>query len=573
MKNRAPFYYLFFFGIAVASVGIAFSPAFVVRYFRPAGIHSTFTLIKVYAIQISAIAAGLALSSYSVLRITNSPLSHRVHGAWLHGSLTYGLDFLLALILLPFVLYDVQRIVQITPMGYNEGWNAYHTMRFLHGGPLYLPLDGFPVNPNNYPPLSFLIIGTLIRLAGHPMLTGRLVAFAAFFCVAVLVFRAVYVLTRHWTASVLGGLLWLMLMVRVINGYVGMYDPQMLGHVFTVGALTLYVEWRGRLTVARTTALAVLCVLGLFVKPLLVPVPVTLAFALLLTEKRQAGVFVLAGIVATAAMLLGSWLAFGRDFFTDILLNLGRRWGFEHWREDLRYVLVTRGAAALLTVFAAPLLWVEKKWLFLLVYLSVSLGVPLYYSGVDGVSINVWFDFLIATSVVVGLLVGRLMTLPGRNTRVAAWVIVIACLGPCLPYLKADLEEAFDHTYMREQAPLYRDEVQLFRSTPGPALFRIPSLGFDSGKEFLFAPFDGTELILTGRVPERTLTDRIRDGEFSLIALSIDLTDALRMIDASKASSREPRKTGDWWTDNTLIAISKRYRLLNHRYSYVYVPR
>ena len=39
----------------------------------------------------------------------------------------------------------------------NEGWNAFQAMRALGAGPLYPPPGG--LTGNNYPPLSFYIVG------------------------------------------------------------------------------------------------------------------------------------------------------------------------------------------------------------------------------------------------------------------------------------------------------------------------------------------------------------------------------------------------------------------------------
>ncbi len=62
---------------------------------------------------------------------------------------------------------------------YNEGWNAYHAAsamqapRTLYPGPQSLLT-------NNYPPLSFFIVGAVSALTGgDAILAGRLVAFVS----------------------------------------------------------------------------------------------------------------------------------------------------------------------------------------------------------------------------------------------------------------------------------------------------------------------------------------------------------------------------------------------------------
>ena len=62
-------------------------------------------------------------------------------------------------LLLPFLAQDLARVPRATPIDYVEGWNAFHTARVMRGEPLYRPVDGLPLAPVNYPPLSFLMVG------------------------------------------------------------------------------------------------------------------------------------------------------------------------------------------------------------------------------------------------------------------------------------------------------------------------------------------------------------------------------------------------------------------------------
>ena len=552
-----------------------FSPSFVVKHFRPAGIHAISTLIKVLALQAFGIAAGLAISSYAVLRITDNPLIRRIRSLFaLWSAILLGLDLILLLLLAPFLLYDAQRMGYITPIAFNEGYNAYHTSRFLHGGALYLPLTGFPITPVNYPPLSFLLIGALGHLTGSLVLTARSVSFMAMLFVAVLIFWIIHALHRNRTAAALGALLWLTLMARIGDQYVGMFDLQMLGHGFSVGALALYVRWRENLTLSMIGMLAFLCCVGLFIKPLVVAVPITLAIALLWADKRRFGIFAAAGIAVSVAMILGSWLLFGQNFLTNMSLEGHRQWRLSEWVSDVNSVMVAHAGIALLTVLPLFLLKGNKTCPFIYIYVPVSLLTGLYFSGADGTSVNVWFDFFVAAAIAVGFLAGRLPTQTPVQARVTVCGILVASLLPCLAGLKPALDKVLDYDALRQGAQIYRDEVELLRSTPGPALFEIPSSGFDAGKEFLFDPFWGTELIERGRFPESVLTDRIRGGDFSVIALSFDLAEKLKRLDASKVGLLKPTRTLlTRWTDNTLLSISERYQLLDHRYSYLYIPR
>src|SRR5689334_17460647 len=81
------------------------------------------------------------------------------------------------------------------PNGYNEGWNAYWADAAWRGRALYPAVDS-PIS-DNYPPLSFYIVGALGRLIGDNVFAGRLLALLSLLAVACNVF----VWLRLWQVS------------------------------------------------------------------------------------------------------------------------------------------------------------------------------------------------------------------------------------------------------------------------------------------------------------------------------------------------------------------------------------
>jgi len=59
------------------------------------------------------------------------------------------------------------------PLDPNEGWNAYHAQSAMSGGVLYPGQGSFLFN--NYPPVSFYVVGTLGRVVGDQIVAGRIV--------------------------------------------------------------------------------------------------------------------------------------------------------------------------------------------------------------------------------------------------------------------------------------------------------------------------------------------------------------------------------------------------------------
>src|SRR5260370_34811100 len=64
----------------------------------------------------------------------------------------------------------------------NEGWNAFQAARAIGTGPLYSGPQA--LTGNNYPPLSFYLVGWAARLLGDPIVAGRIIAPIAALAVA-----------------------------------------------------------------------------------------------------------------------------------------------------------------------------------------------------------------------------------------------------------------------------------------------------------------------------------------------------------------------------------------------------
>src|SRR5580704_4122273 len=75
------------------------------------------------------------------------------------------------------VLPNLIAVPFVFERNYNEGWNVYNTQRFFSGAVVY---DDDLWRVNNYPPVSFLLVGTLERVVGESLLSGRLVALLSF---------------------------------------------------------------------------------------------------------------------------------------------------------------------------------------------------------------------------------------------------------------------------------------------------------------------------------------------------------------------------------------------------------
>ncbi len=521
------------------------------------------------------------------IRLRDGILAKKITGGtWVHSIAFFCLLGAFVLVSFPFLLHDTFGMRYLIPVNYDEGWNAIHTSRLHNGGSLYGPVAGFPLTPVNYPPLSFLIVSVLSYVGRDILLTGRVVSLVSFLFVTYLIFRIIANLTSGWQAPLLGSLVWLALIARMSDHYVGMYEPQMLGHVFSLGALYLYSRWGDDLDFRQTCVLAALCCFGLFIKLIFVAVPITIATTLLVRNRARFWTFSFAGAGIFSLMLLGGWLYGGNHLFSNFL-ELDREWSALKALSGIQFLLHWRLFVLLLPFALLPFRW-RRKRLVILPYFVFSFLIGAFFAGGEGVSKNAWFDFFIAGSLVIGLLAAEWMNLKDPLARIAVYGVLVSTLLP-FPINLRSLERVLDYNAFAQDEKAYRQDVELLRSIPGPALFEDPLLGFAAGKEFLFDPFAGSQMIASGRVPERVLTDRIRERYFGAIVLSFDLEEMLGRIDRATLASLKPGTLGVRWTGGTLKAASEnyklldgppRYYLLNHRLLdprhpryYFYLPR
>src|SRR5260370_2642983 len=84
---------------------------------------------------------------------------------------------LLAVLAVYFMVWPVWRVGFPIEIAQNEGWNAYHADAAMGAAPLYPPTDTLIVN--NYPPLSFYVVGGLARAFGDALYVGRVLSLIA----------------------------------------------------------------------------------------------------------------------------------------------------------------------------------------------------------------------------------------------------------------------------------------------------------------------------------------------------------------------------------------------------------
>lgn len=426
----------------------------------------------------------------------------------------------------------------------NEGWNAGHLARAWGPGLLYPAPDALIAN--NYPPLSFWLIGLVQPLVGDSIIAGRLVSLASEAAVGAVTFLLVRRLTgaRDW--AVAGALFFAGFAVTLLRGYLAMNDPQWLAQALMAGALVLLVPRAAseRPMPGRVAAAAVLTVAGGLVKHNLVAVPIAVTLWLFVAERRSFLIWAITGTALVTAACAALFAIWGRDVFLDVL---GPARSYSALRMAAHGVpLLLLAAPGLLA--ARPLLdhWREDpRRLLPLFLLAVAIPTAILQRSGDGVDINATFETVVALAIAVPVGCSLRAERPGR------W-FALALLPACALVPVALLADARELTGRGAAERDWRPFIQRIAAARGPVACDDQALCHWAGRRSALDFFAMKQRLLKGDVP--TLRIALDRHAFALIAM---------------------RGDNPGWHENRLIpAIHARYRVTYVAHGYeLLVPR
>ncbi|HTO41476.1 MAG TPA: 6-pyruvoyl-tetrahydropterin synthase-related protein [Rhizomicrobium sp.] len=382
---------------------------------------------------------------------------------------------------------------------YNEGWNAFHALAAMTGGTLYPQPPSLMTN--NYPPLSFFVVGGVGWLTGDLIVAGRLVSLVATLVAGAAVFAIARRMEMAGTIALFVCVLFLGKLLAA-SSYIGINDPQMLGHAFGCLGFLAVITAKGNV---RWLALgALLLTAALFVKQMLVVQPLVLLIWLACTDRRSAWWFAGLGLGFGAIGLGFSYLAFGFDplaaLFSARLYRLD--WVGQSARDFLLVSFAPLGAALFLLGRARGFA------LLCGLYAVLGLAIGLYFDGGAGVGRNALFDAAIGCALCAGLVVQRLRP-------AGAFALAVACL---LPLAVAGVERASLRDVAQKQQ-VTRADIDFLRNRPGPAMCEFLSYCYWAGKEAQIDAFNTGQAILTGARAATDVTRLLDAKVFSTIQL------------------------------------------------------
>lgn len=417
----------------------------------------------------------------------------------------------IALLLPPLVAatFEVSR-------SYNEGWNAYHATRAYAAAPLYPANDA--LISNNYPPLSFFIVGAFAKLVGDAIMAGRILALLGLGMTTINIGLAIFLLSGNRLAALFGSSVFLGLMAGAYGSYVAMNDPQWLGHGIMTTGLLLFLRYRA--VPAIVTLAAVIMVSAGLIKHNLLPVPVAVTVWIFLYGRSIRGIWITAALLSAAAGIAWITLQFGSDALSSILFAPRV---YSPWRAlvlSIRNLLPLMPFLALIAIYFATKKASQELGL-ILIYALVSVLWAAFTIGGQGVWINAFFDVYIAACILAAVAIAGLSGRPPAETRVTSLSQLLGLVAIASPvfFLLAHKGQLPALTALKAQEQTEKSLVQLIRSKPDPVICELLALCYWAGKPFSVDLFNVGQKLRTGAVPEATIINQFKRNEYALIEM------------------------------------------------------
>jgi hypothetical protein len=292
-------------------------------------------------------------------------------------------------------------------MDYNENWNAYQAAVAWSGANPYHDLGARYVN--NYPPLSFYVVGLVGRLLGNNVVAGRLVSLAAFAAIACGIAVTMRILDCTKTEAAFSALVFVASMT-LFDVYVGMDDPQLLGQAVAIAGFVIVV--RDPRSASALPAGAFLLATALFIKHNLVAQPIALLLWLIGFDRRAALKFAVYGGLFGGLGLAAGIAVFGCDFVTHVFA--ARPYSLDALRRGATGWLTRQPLSALVAVLLFASRPRDHSVALCALYAGVSVVVGAFFIGGADVDVNVMFDADIALAMSAGLALNRAARLEWR---------------------------------------------------------------------------------------------------------------------------------------------------------------
>ena len=380
-----------------------------------------------------------------------SSIRHRTAARGRGDRLLAVVTITVALATLPAIVRIVRTIPLRVSLDANEGWNAYQAVAAL-GGQLYPHPPRFFFN--NYPPLSFYLVGLAGRGVGDPIVAGRLIACVAFAALAVIL----GLVARKMRCTGCEGVFAAMLFVTTtlsLSHYVGIDDPQFLGQAVATASL-LFVVPEPR-TLRRLWLAAALMSAGIFIKHNLVALPIACVAWLWVHDRVAARRLVAAGaVLAAGGLSLCVWM-YGAGFLEGLATPRGYQTAVAA-RAFVRWIVRVPVFVAVLAVLRRRFPR-DRDVALCAWYAGIASVLGLVFLGGDGVDWNVMFEANWAWCLTAAVALNRL-----RRPMLAVAFALLPLVAAALAAHRASLDPASSLASRMARAPAFEDDIAFVAS-------------------------------------------------------------------------------------------------------------
>lgn len=421
---------------------------------------------------------------------------------------------LAAFLLLQPVLELPERIAR----DYNEGWNALQAERLTRGEVLYPAYDA--LIGNNYPPLSFLVVAVAGAFVGDYLITGRLIALISLIAIAAAVGSIVLTATRSWLAALAVGCALIAYMGAHHHWYVGINDPQWLGHALMLLGMACLI--RARTPGILLYSAVFLMVSGGFVKHSLLPLPIATTVWILMARREWIAHWLVSASLLTGAGLAVAYLLFGEAFIQQVFLDARTYSGGSLFRGIDRHFTPLM-PILVLGVLALPRLWASDIGRLIILYGVLSILWGGFMLGGEGVDRNAVFDIVIALMMAIGFLfntIGSNDPAPQATANPHPLLVVlclIIAIAPPVPSRFLDLRAYIRNIESNRETA--EADISFLKDQEGPVACENLALCYWAGKDFEFDHFLTGQKVKTGVISMDAATEGFSTQRYTIVQL------------------------------------------------------
>ena len=412
--------------------------------------------------------------------------------------------FLSCIVFLSFVWPCYRAFLPIM-VNTNEGWNAFFSDAAMGKMPLYPSLD--KLITNNYPPLSFYVVGGFGKILGDPILAGRILSLLAIIIIAFCIGKIVRQFGGSLQAAVVGSAYFIGTMCLSFRWYVGVNDPQLLAQAIMIIVFFLFLRAMER-DANYWLPLLIMVIAGFF-KHNIITLPLSAMLGLVLWRRWRALRFSLFfSLVLAVIGLACCYGCYGADFSNNFLTP--RSWMLEKASDAL---------GDLYSLWIGIFLWLLIAWRerqqksvqLITIMMIMALVVGFLQRLGSGVFVNAQFDLVIAVAIAMGL---GFQLLSKKESWQLVWIFLLTG-----PFLFSSNLYSFTQIFSSSgRAAIKQEEQEMNQlieevSTSPVDVFCESYITYRAGKPFVVDAFNVEERIKAKKLPVDAVDRLIEEGK------------------------------------------------------------